>query len=681
MSGFQGHLAFRNQGRTFAPDHHDDWSNLGTCGQLSGRPLDEFVIEDHSTATQFRTLVDVLDAMPEGIAIFDPSDRLIFCTRSFQETYGSITEPFLTGTSFESIVRQALERGVVRLNGVGVDDYIRDCVASHMQGNGEAEHQLYDGRWIRATDMRTHDGYFISRRVDISHEKQAQHDLEKSENRLLSFANSASDYFWEMDHELRFSYFSERFTKVTGVPVEELLGKRRDESGIEDAIDPNLYRQHLEDLKMHRPFRSFVHPRTKPDGGLVWLSISGLPVFDSLGTFRGYRGTGQDITESVNASEILTRERNMFTGAMESTSDGFALFDAEDRLVFCNSSFKKLNPDMAPNIMPGMTFEDMLRDNISNGRIVEALGREEEYVRNRLEQHRNPSGEGIVTARQDGTWLLFREQRMPDGSTFLVNTDLTILKERERALEREKERAEKGNRAKSEFLANMSHELRTPLNAIIGFSELLSSQKILLPAVEGKQQEYAQNILDAGQHLLSLINDILDMSKIEAGEYNLNFTNIQLRDVIRSVAEMMRPRAQAGEVEIGIELPDAFPMLWADERAIRQILLNLVSNAIKFSSAGGCIRITAGTVTDGVALTVEDDGDGMSADILSTATEPFVQGSIKSFSEAGTGLGLAITKRLVNLRSGEIEISSELGRGTTVAITLPIGCRPELRKN
>jgi len=635
------------------------------------------MIDDLSTASQFRALVDVLDAMPDGIAIFDPSDRLIFCTRTFQEIYASVGDPFAPGITFESIVSQTLQRGVIRLNGVSVEDYIHQRVASHLQGNVETEHQLYDGRWIRATDMRTRHGYLISRRVDISHEKQAQYDLEESQTRLLDFGNSASDYFWEMDHELRFSYFSERFTEVTGVPAEELLGKRRDESGIEGEIDPKLYRDHLDDLNAHRAFRNFVHPRTKLDGEIVWLSISGLPIFDNLGTFKGYRGTGQDITEMVNASKTLTRERNMFTGAMESTSDGFALFDPEDRLVFCNSSFKKLNPGLAPNIKPGMMFEEMVRDNVSNRRIVEAVGREEEYIRNRMEQHRNPSGDGVVLPRQDNTWLMVREQRMPDGSTFLVNTDLTILKEREQALEREKERAEKGNQAKSEFLAHMSHELRTPLNAIIGFSELLASQRAVITAVEGRQQEYAQNILDAGQHLLSLINDILDMSKIEAGEYRLSFSDIQLRDVIRSVVEMMQPRAQANQLEIIVELPDPLPKLSADERAIRQILLNLVSNAVKFSSVGGCIRIAVRTVTDGFALTVEDDGEGMSADTLSTATQPFVQGSIKSFNDAGTGLGLAITKRLVELHGGEIELSSALGQGTTVAITLPIADRPE----
>lgn len=520
--------------------------------------------------------------------------------------------------------------------------------------------------------MRTEDGCCISRLVDISGEIEARSSLAESEERLLAFASSASDFFWEMDHDLKFSYFSERFTEVTGVPAEALLGKTRNESGVSSTSDPDQYRRHLADLQNHRRFRNFVHSRTKEDGSVVWLSISGIPVFDDLGDFKEYRGTGQDITESVNAERALKRERNIFTGVMESTSDGFALFDQEDRLVFCNSSFKKLNPDLARNIAAGMTFEEMLRDNVSNGRAVDAIGREEEYIQERLERHRNPSGEGIVSSYRDGSWLLVREQRMPDGSTLLVNTDLTDLKERERALEVEKERAEEANRAKSEFLANMSHELRTPLNAIIGFSELLTREDYFSKLLDPKQLEYSQNILEAGQHLLSLINDILDMSKIEAGEYPLNFDEIDLRNVMLSVTDLMRPRARVSDVSLDVQLPKQLPKIHADERAVRQILLNLISNSVKFTPRGGQIRIAAEFENNAFNLIVEDDGEGMPENIRRIATEPFVQGEITSFEDSGTGLGLAITKRLVEFHGGKLAIESTIGSGTSVSINLPV---------
>lgn len=609
--------------------------------------------------------------MPEGIAVYDIDDRLLYCTEKYHEIYPGVANILVPGATFEEVTRGVLERGVVRLPGLNLEDYVQQRLAEHRRGLSPTEHQLFDGRWIRATDLRTREGYYVTQRSDITAERLARDGLAESESRLLDFAESASDFFWEMDSDLRFSYFSERFSEVTGVSAEQLLGKTRQESGLEGTVEDSVYERHLADLSGHRPFRDFVHPRTKQDGSVVWLSISGVPVFDGLGTFKGFRGTGQDISENVAASEALKRERNMFTGAMESTTDGFALFDSEDRLVFCNTSFRKLNPELARTLIPGMTFEQIVRDNVQNGRIVEAVGKEEAFIQERMARHRIPSGESILSPRHDGRYLMVREQRMPDGSTFLVNSDLTALVERERALEQEKERAERANAAKSEFLANMSHELRTPLNAIIGFSELLTLKDQPFIQDDEKRQEYSENILEAGHHLLYLINDILDMSKIEAGEYSLKFSTISIKEILTSVTDLMAPRAMKGGLDLKVDLADGLPLLNGDERAIRQMLLNLLSNALKFTPAGGEVRTTASASESMVTISVEDSGIGMAEDILDTATDPFVQGGIQSYSDPGTGLGLAITNRLVEMHGGTLRIESDPGKGTRVSIELP----------
>lgn len=306
-----------------------------------------------------------------------------------------------------------------------------------------------------------------------------------------------------------------------------------------------------------------------------------------------------------------------------------------------------------------------------NGRINEARGREEAYIEERLAWHRNSPGEGMLSSRQDGRWLMQREQRMPDGSTFLVQTDLTTLKKREKALEIEKERAETANKAKSDFLANMSHELRTPLNAIIGFSEILAQQDDAFAMDDEKRAEYAANIRDAGHHLLSLINDILDMSKIEAGQYSLDRTQISLGNILGSAADLMMPRASKGEIDLEVRISPDLPLMLADERAVRQMVLNLLSNAIKFTGPGGRVGAAAGLGEQGFFIRVEDDGIGMSQEILEKATEPFVQGSPLSCSEPGTGLGLAITKRLAEIHGATLGIKSRLGHGTTVTIVFP----------
>lgn len=616
-------------------------------------------------------LFEALDTLPEGIAVFDDDDRLVYCTDRFREIYGDSDRHFVPGTTFEEITRKSLEGGIVRLNGISADDYVARRMKERQAPSESTEHQLFDGRWIRATDVRTQDGFYIAKRTDVTVEKLAQDSLVDSENRLRAFAESSSDFFWEMDQDLRFSYFSARFTEVTGVAAQTLLGKTRQESGVEGTVDQAVYKRHIDDLAHHRPFRNFIHPREKNDGKIVWLSISGIPVFDRLGSFKGYSGTGQDITESVLANDALRRERNIFTEAMESTTDGFALFDPDDRLVFCNSSFRRLNPELAKTIGAGMTFEDMLRDNVEHGRIVDAVGREEAYIAERMERHRNPSGDEIISERDDGTWILLREQRTPEGSTFLINTDLTVLMERERALETEKLRAEKASKAKSDFLANMSHELRTPLNAIIGFAELLSLVDEPFMRDPSKRLEYAENIREAGHHLLYLINDILDMSKIESGEYALNIAPVSLEHILKSTNELMGPKAEENELALEVSVADNLPEMEGDERAIRQMLLNLLSNAIKFSAPGGRIVSRVEVDTNSIRIVVQDDGIGMSEDFVKVAADPFVQDRTQTFDEPGTGLGLAITKRLADMHRATMKIESEVGKGTTISIDFP----------
>jgi two-component system cell cycle sensor histidine kinase PleC len=241
--------------------------------------------------------------------------------------------------------------------------------------------------------------------------------------------------------------------------------------------------------------------------------------------------------------------------------------------------------------------------------------------------------------------------------------------------EAEKIRAEGANKAKSEFLANMSHELRTPLNAINGFSEIMVGE-MFGPMGDKRYKEYAQDILSSGQHLLALINDILDMSKIEAGKMNLRFEPMQLSDVVEDCVRLMRNRADAGGLSLDFDLP-ALPEIEADYRAIKQVILNLLSNALKFTPAGGQVRVGAEMRRDGaedrVRLTVRDTGIGISPEDLDRLARPFEQiENQHSKTQQGTGLGLALTKSLVELHHGVLELASEPGVGTTASVTLPM---------
>ena len=232
--------------------------------------------------------------------------------------------------------------------------------------------------------------------------------------------------------------------------------------------------------------------------------------------------------------------------------------------------------------------------------------------------------------------------------------------------------AERASRMKSMFLATMSHELRTPLNAIIGFSELIHTE-LHGPHGDPRYQEYGGLIHNAGQHLLSLINDVLDMSKIEAGKFELNRESFDVREVIRDCADLMRDRAGQARVEVLEIVPTAPLRIHADQRAMKQILLNLLSNAIKFTPEGGRVAVRAALETGSLVLTVTDTGIGIPADQLSRLGNPFVQVRTSAgASHEGTGLGLALVRALAETHQGTLKIESSPGHGTTVSVTIPV---------
>jgi PAS domain S-box-containing protein len=494
--------------------------------------------------------------------------------------------------------------------------------------------------------------------------------LQFREQQLRDFAAASSDWFWETDAEHRFTWFSDRVEHITGVPVEYHIGKSRLELSA-DQVEQEKWRAHKETLEAQQPFRDFRYLRRGHDGRLQHMSASGVPVFDAEGKFKGYRGTGTDISAEMNAKEMAANAHERFMAAIESVSDGFALFDADDRMVFCNSRFKEMNPDLAPKIVTGVTFEELLRENIAANRILNALGDEEDFIARRMEQHRNPSGP-LVQRRQDGRWLELREERTLENSTFLVNTDISERKAAEDALLAAKKEAEIASRTKSEFLANISHELRTPLNAIIGFSEIIKDERLGVVG-NARYRDYAHDINESGHHLLALINDILDLSKIESGTDELHEENIDILEAANTIVRLTMGLAQSGNIELELDVPDDIPVLHADERKVKQILLNLLSNAIKFTRDGGKVTLKIWSRAEsGYVLQVIDTGIGIAFDDIPKALAPFEQiDSGLNRKHEGTGLGLSLAKSLVEMHGGYLDLQSKVGVGTTVTVRFP----------
>lgn len=371
--------------------------------------------------------------------------------------------------------------------------------------------------------------------------RETEARLAASEERFRDIADLATDWFWETDEEHRFRYISPRIESITGQPVIRYLGKAR--TDFFNEVSPSGLAAYREALERHEPFRDFRYSFPGAGDAIHHVTVSGKPIFDTEGNFIGYRGSGRDISATVQA------ERDLIAA---------------------------------------------------------------------------------------------------------------------------KAAAERANLSKSEFLASMSHELRTPLNAVIGFSDLMK-QEIYGPHSSPVYKEYAGYIFDSGRHLLDLINDVLDISKIEAGKLELLIEECDLDEIVQSAIRFVEERALRAEVSIRFTRASTPPMASVDERAIRQTVLNVLGNAIKYSRPGGEVRVAVtGDGAGGHILSIEDDGVGIPEGDLEKIFEPFEQAAnTRVTTEGGTGLGLPISKALAEAHGGHLELSSREGVGTTVHIHLP----------
>lgn len=435
------------------------------------------------------------------------------------------------------------------------------------------------------------------------------------------------------------------------------------------------------------------------DGHWIWLRVRCELSQGAADAGLHLIGIAVDITEQKSLAEKTVEADLRLRDAIETIPEAFVLWDSEDRLVLCNSHFQRLHrlPDSA--VTPGTSYETV----IEVGSMPE--------VRTRLQETsaQAPGARTFEAQLDDGNWLHISERRTKDGGYVSVGTDITRIKEHEQklvdndlrlratvidlkrsqtALERqaieladlaekyseEKNRAEEANQTKSKFLANMSHELRTPLNAIIGFSEIMESGMFGTLGSE-KYQEYCHDILTSGHYLLEVINDILDMSKIEAGRMKLDMEQLDLSKTLAESLRVVSGRADDKNLVLDADIEGTIAVV-ADRRAVKQIIVNLLSNAVKFTPDGGKVVVRSRVLRDSVVLMIADTGIGIAPHSLLRLGRPFEQvESQLTKTYHGSGLGLAIARSLTNLHGGSMKLRSKLGTGTVVCVSLPRDAR------
>ncbi len=384
-----------------------------------------------------------------------------------------------------------------------------------------------------------------------------------------------------------------------------------------------------------------------------------------------FRATAVEM-EEANLKEIR-EARERLTDAIETISEGFSLYDADDKLVVCNSHYRELFASHSDVMMPGTSFEAILRTATERGLIKDAEGRREAWIAERLARH-HAASEMHMQRRSDGRWIQVSERKTANGGVVAIYADITELKQHEAELAAARDAADEANRTKSSFLSSMSHELRTPLNAIIGLTDMLVGNAARFGTE--KALEPLRRVHRAGTHLLGLINQVLDLSKIEAGKLELNLESVSIPALVEEVIGTARPLAEQNKNRLSVECPDDLPPIEADAMRVRQILLNLLSNACKFTKDGSIILRVCQVAHQGqdcIVFAVADSGIGMTPEQLGRLFEEFSQGDATTARQyGGTGLGLAITRRLCQMMGGDVSVTSEVGKGTTFTVRLPV---------
>lgn len=525
--------------------------------------------------------------------------------------------------------------------------------------------------------------------------READHLYSNTQHRFDTALIRGKCGLWDWDISRGRIYWSDSMHEILGLQVADNIVGFSQIAELIHPDDPDLYSVADMVLVENAEAIDRVFRMKHAEGHWIWVRIRA-QVSRTIQSEPHLVGIAIDVTEQESIRERTRTASMRLHDAIENLSEAFVLWDKKKRLIMCNTKFQQLHGIDSNMAVPGIPY-----DKVMDSAAVTLSGKEIML-----------SGPDAKNARSyevqlnDGRWLQINERKTKDGGYVSVGNDITSIKLNEKKMvaseqrqkatiidlkgsrqklelqasqlaelaekhAMEKHRAEAANKAKSDFLANMSHELRTPLNAVIGFSEIMSKE-MFGELGSPKYHEYCNDIHDSGKFLLGVINDILDMSKIEAGRFNLDFAEISVNEILEETIRIIAGEAKDRGLTIETKLAKDM-VIQGDRRAVKQILLNLLSNAVKFSKVDGNIFIRARFVSNSLRISIEDKGIGISKEDLKRLCQPFEQAQNQyTRNHIGSGLGLAISRSLAEMHNGALRIRSRDGEGTIVSLQLPV---------
>jgi PAS domain S-box-containing protein len=508
--------------------------------------------------------------------------------------------------------------------------------------------------------------------------RAAERAVSESEKRFRAVVEDQTDLICRFKPDGRLTFVNEAFCHFHGRRSDELIGTNFFQTlSEEDAAIPLSY---INSLPPDEPVVSFDHRLHAPDKVLVWHQYRVRRLFQEKGDTREFQAVIQDITQRKQSEQDLRASEEKYRSLIDHIPDVVWTADASRDLIYVSGNAVKVLGYSSEELLGGQLWLDRIHpeDTARVGQAYQKLfsGGEKFDVEYRI-------------CRKDGEWIWLHNRALatrPHGGIMCADgifKDITQRRLAEAAIQQTKEAAEAANLAKSQFLANMSHELRTPLNAIIGFSEILADKTF--GEVNDRQLKYCNNILNSGRHLLQLINDILDLAKVEAGRVELMRSTFSVAKALSEVQTIVKTLANKKHIRLEFDGAPDLPLLFADEAKFKQIMYNLLSNAIKFTPDGGKVLVSAAIQNatradsrpagESLRVTVADTGIGIKAKDQERVFKEFEQvDSSYGRQQQGTGLGLALTKRLVELHGGRIWVESEgvEGKGSAFIFLIPI---------